>query len=68
MKNIWKFAKENNLEDVGSDGEVSVDQFTEYLIRYIFKQTSRADLEVYCKEVDIDSDNYILDNDLKTFL
>jgi len=68
LKNIYKFARDNNLEDIGSNQEITIDHFTEFLIRYIFKQTLRGDIEVYCKEVDIDNDGYIMDNDLNTFL
>lgn len=41
---------------------------TEYLLKYIFCQTTRFNIENYVKEIDIDSDGYILDNDIGSFL
>jgi len=37
LKNIWKFAKENNIEDIGQDGEIPLEIFAEYLLQKVFK-------------------------------
>ena len=68
LKQIRRFALMLNIEEISKEGDVTVGQVTQYLLRNVFKLTAQAKLDLYVNELDVDCDGFVTEDDVRTFL
>nr|QBH22546.1 EF hand family protein [Philasterides dicentrarchi] len=67
LKTIRTWAISNG-DQVTENGEVSVEQVSDYLYKFVFYKTDKLDLDNFVEELDLDSDGFIKENDVRPFL